>query len=86
MHRDHGPFPVKKAFLKLREFRVKHFLAPRFQSLGEGFAFMEPWNVEVLGARVSLGRLANAYRVAEAKDRLTPDEVYAGVRVVPRAA
>jgi acetyltransferase-like isoleucine patch superfamily enzyme len=71
MQRDHRPYYVKKAFLKVREFHVKHFLAPQFQSLGEGFTFMEPWNVEVFGAPVSLGRFANVIATSENKVRFT---------------
>jgi len=71
MQRDHRPYYVKKAFLKLRELHVRHFLAPHFHELGEGFTFMDPWNVEVFGAPVSLGRYANVIATPEGRVRFT---------------
>jgi len=71
MLRDHRPYYVKKTFEKIREFHARHFLAPQFQHLGEGFNFMEPWNVEVFGAPISLGKFANLIATPEGKIRFT---------------
>lgn len=71
MRRDHRPYYIKKAFLKFRDFYVSHFLAPQFAHLGKGFTFMEPWNVEVFGAPISLGDFANVIATSENKVRFT---------------
>ncbi len=71
MKRDHRPYYIKKAFLKFREFHAKHFLSPQFQSVGEGFTIMDPWNVEVFGGPVLLGKFANVIATSENKVRFT---------------
>ena len=67
MRRDHRPYLVKKAHLKFQDFYVNHFLRPQFDSLGEGFTILHPWNVEVFGPRISLGRFANLITTSERK-------------------
>ena len=71
MQRDHRPYHVKKTFEKIRKFHARHYLAPHFHRLGEGFHFMEPWNVEVFGAPISLGKFANIIATPEGKVRFT---------------
>jgi len=67
MRRDHRPYLVKRAHLKLQDFYVRHFLRPQFDSLGEGFTILHPWNVEVFGPRISLGKYANLITTSERK-------------------
>ena len=71
MRRDHRPYRIKKAYLKYQEFYVNHFLRPQFERLGQGFTFMQPWNVEVFGGPVSLGDCVNVIATSENKVRFT---------------
>ena len=66
MLRDHRPYRVKKAYVKLSEFYVEHFLRPQFTSLGKGHTFIRPWNVELFGEPIEIGDYVN---VIAARDR-----------------
>ena len=59
MRKDHRPYYIKKAYLKLQEFYVNHFLRPQLDTLGKGFTFMRPWHVEIFGAPIVLGDYVN---------------------------
>ncbi len=71
MRRDCRPYFVKKAYLRLQEHYVHHFLRPQFESLGKGFTFMKPWNVEIFGTPVILGDCANVIATSDRKIRFT---------------
>lgn len=71
MRKDHRPYYVKKAHLKLRDFYVRHFLAPQFTHLGKGYTFMQPQHVTVFGAPITLGNYANVIATPDRKVRLT---------------
>lgn len=71
MIKDHRPYYLKKAHLKLRELYVRHFLAPQFTRLGKGFTFMQPRHVVLFGAPIELGDYANVIATADHKVRLT---------------
>ena len=71
MLHDHRPYRVKKAYLKLSEFYVEHFLRPQFASLGKGHTFIRPWNVEVFGAPIEIGDYVNVIAARDRKVRLT---------------
>ena len=70
MRRDHRPYYIKKAYLKLQEFYVNHFLRPQLESLGEGFTFMLPWHVEIFGAPIELGDYVNVVAASDKTVRL----------------
>jgi acetyltransferase-like isoleucine patch superfamily enzyme len=59
LRKDHRPYYIKKAYLKLQEFYVNHFLRPQLDTLGKGFTFMRPWHVEIFGAPITLGDYVN---------------------------
>jgi len=71
MLRDHRPYRVKKAYLKLQDFYVEHFLRPQFTSLGKGHTFIRPWNVEVFGTPIEVGDYVNVIASRDRKVRLT---------------
>ena len=71
MLRDHRPYRVKRAYLKLQEFYTEHFLRPQFTSLGKGHTIIRPWNVEIFGAPIEVGDYVNVIAAREKKVRLT---------------
>jgi acetyltransferase-like isoleucine patch superfamily enzyme len=71
MIRDHRPYRIKKAYLKVQAFYVEHFLRPQFTSLGKHYTFMKPWNVEVFGEPIELGDFVNVIASPDKKVRLT---------------
>ncbi|MGW8320198.1 MAG: acyltransferase [Thermodesulfobacteriota bacterium] len=84
MLRDHRPYRVKKAYLKLQDFYAEHFLRPQFTSLGKGHTFIRPWNVEVFGTPIQVGDYVNVIASRDRKVRLTvwtDRENPAGIRV-----
>jgi acetyltransferase-like isoleucine patch superfamily enzyme len=70
LRRDHRPFYVKKAYLKLQDFYVNHFLRPQLEFLGKGFTFIRPWHVEIFGAPIELGDYVNVVASADKPVRL----------------
>ena len=70
MRRDHRPYYIKKACQKFEEFYVNHFLRPQLASLGEGFTFMRPWQVEIFGAPIELGDYVNVVASSDKMVRL----------------
>ncbi len=84
MLRDHRPYRVKKAYLKLQEFYAEHFLRPQFTSLGKGHTFIRPWDVELFGAPIEVGHYVNVIASRDRKVRLTvwtDREDSAGIRI-----
>jgi acetyltransferase-like isoleucine patch superfamily enzyme len=70
LRRDHRPYYIKKAFLKLQAFYVRHFLSPQLEHLGKGFSFIRPWHVEIFGAPIELGDCVNVVAASDKKVRL----------------
>jgi len=70
LRRDHRPYYIKKAYTKFEEFYVNHFLRPQLASLGEGFTFMRPWQVEIFGAPIELGDYVNVVASSDKMVRL----------------
>jgi acetyltransferase-like isoleucine patch superfamily enzyme len=70
LRRDHRPYFIKKAFLKLQEFYVNHFIRPQLEHLGKGFTFIRPWFVEFFGAPIELGDYVNVVASSDKKVRL----------------
>lgn len=58
MQKDFRPYWVKKCYLNLREWYVRHYLAPRFAQLGDFGTFMRPWHIDVNGSGIRLGKCA----------------------------
>ncbi len=71
MLKDHRPFYIKKAYLKLQALYVKHFIRPHLEHLGTGFNFVKPWNVELFGSPIILGDHVNVIARSDSNVRLT---------------
>ncbi len=71
MKKDHRPYFIKEAFLKFQRFYVNHFLRPQLETLGSSFTFMKPWNVEIFGSPIILGKHANVIASSDNKVRLS---------------
>ena len=80
MRRDHRPWAVKRAFIKLEKRYTRHFVAPQLDRLGPGHRFMRPWHVKLYGAPIEIGRSATVIAAADAKVRLSVWPQAAGVR------
>jgi acetyltransferase-like isoleucine patch superfamily enzyme len=71
VQKEHRPYVVKKAWLKFQKFYTRHFLEPQLESLGKGFAFMEPWHVQIFGGPISVGHYATFIANADKRIRLS---------------
>ncbi|MEJ2638180.1 MAG: acyltransferase [Desulfosarcinaceae bacterium] len=71
MRRDHRPWAIKKAFIKLEQQYTRHFIAPQLDHLGRGHHFMRPWHVKLFGAPIEIGRCATVIAASDAKVRLS---------------
>lgn len=56
MRRDHQPYRLLRARLAFERWWAGHFLAPRFDTVGEGLTVKRPWSVIVHGAGIRFGR------------------------------
>ena len=70
MRRDHRPYFIKKAYQKLQEFYVNHFLRPQLEHLGKDFVFVRPWHVKLFGGPIELGDCVNVVAAPDNKVRL----------------
>lgn len=71
VQKEHRPYTVKKAWLKFQKFYTRHFLEPHLASLGKGFAFMEPWHVQLFGGPITIGNYATFIANADKRIRLS---------------
>ena len=71
MIRDHRPYFVKRAYLRLQEFYTRRYLNPQFASLGKHPSFIKPWHIEIFGAPVEMGNYGTIFAVSDAKVRLS---------------
>lgn len=71
MIRDHRPYQVKKAYRKLEDFYVRRFIKPQLAGLGEGYSFVRPWNIELFGWPIDIGKCANIISSPDGKVRLS---------------
>ena len=71
MRKDHRPYAVKRAYLKLQKFYTNHYIRPQLEYLGQGFAFMKPWNVRLFGAPIEIGDYATVIAAPDNKVRLS---------------
>lgn len=70
MHKDLRPYWVKRAYLRMRDFYVEHFIRPRLVHLGEHYTFMKPWYTEFSGPNISLGKCATVIGEADQRVRV----------------
>ena len=71
MRKDHRPYMIKKAWLKFQKFYTSHFLRPQLDFLGKGFAFMQPWHVELFGGPIRIGNYPTVIATSDKKVRLS---------------
>lgn len=71
MQKDYRPYVLKKFWLKLQKFYTHHFLEPQFNSLGKGYAFMEPWHVQLFGGPIDVGHYTTFIASADRRIRLS---------------
>lgn len=71
MRRDHRPYWLKRIHLKIQHLYARRFIKPQFDALGEGYTFLNPWNIEVFGAPIRLGKFANIITTTDHKVRFT---------------
>ncbi len=71
MRRDHRPWALKRAFIKMEKRYTRHFIAPQLEYLGAGHRFMRPWHVRLFGAQIGIGRCATVIAASDAKVRLS---------------
>jgi acetyltransferase-like isoleucine patch superfamily enzyme len=71
MRRDHRPWAIKRAFIKLEQRYTRHFIQPQLEHLGRGHRFMRPWHVKLFGAPIEIGRCATVIAAPDAKVRLS---------------
>ena len=55
MRKDHRPYFLKQAYLKLQKFYANRVLGSQFELLGKGHSFIKPWYVEVFGCPIQIG-------------------------------
>jgi len=71
VRKDHRPYFLRKAGLRLEKFYARRFLRPQFDHLGRGYAFMRPWYVELFGAPIVLGDFATVIATADRRVRFS---------------
>lgn len=67
--KDHRPFWLKKAYLGWQRFYVDYYLRPQFAALGSHATFFKPWNVEIFGGPVVMGKCPNVVANSDKKVR-----------------
>jgi len=55
MRKDHRPYWLKRAQLRWRNWRCRHFLLPQFDAIGREPEIMDPGSVRVFGRNVCFG-------------------------------
>jgi acetyltransferase-like isoleucine patch superfamily enzyme len=55
VRRDHRPYFLKRAALRLEDRYTEHFLRPQLEHLGAGHRFMKPWNLRLHGPDIRIG-------------------------------
>ena len=70
MHRDHRPYFVKRAYLRLQHLYSTHYITPQLASQGRGCVFIKPWHVEIFGGPVALADYVHVIATSDQKVRL----------------
>jgi len=76
LRRDHRPYNIKKLHLKLQHWYARHRIKPQLDALGEGYLMVHPWNIDIFGPRISIGKHVNILTTSDNRVRLTvwPEE------------
>ncbi len=67
MIKDRRPYYLKRLYYKLQDKYVEHFIRPQFAKLGEGYHFIRPWNVEIFGSPIEVGKYTHIVCAADKK-------------------
>jgi acetyltransferase-like isoleucine patch superfamily enzyme len=72
---------VKEAKTRFLSLYARHFLFPHFASVGEGMNVADPWNVEVFGPNIEVGRYVSVMATRDGKVRITmwPEKMGTGL-------
>lgn len=84
MFRDHRPYWIKQAHLKLQQWYTRQFLRPQFEHLGDRPVFIKPWYVELFGANIAVGDFAVVIAAVDARVRFAvwpPRPGLGGIRI-----
>ena len=55
MRRNNTPYLVKRLSTAINRFYVRHFIAPQFDSIGEGLEVAHPTKLVIFGSKIHLG-------------------------------
>jgi acetyltransferase-like isoleucine patch superfamily enzyme len=88
VRRDHRPYYLKRAYLRLQRLYAVRFLTPQLESQGRGCHFIKPWHVEIFGGPVHLADFVQIIAAGDQKVRLTvwPKAPGEGAIYIGRAA
>jgi len=56
MDKEHRPYYIKAAMSRAHKLYADHFLKRHFKSVGRGTIFINPWNIDVFGPSVTVGK------------------------------
>lgn len=70
MIKDRRPYYLKRLYFKLQDRYVEHFIRPQLASLGEGYHFIRPWNVNIFGTPVEIGSYTHVIASTDSNIRL----------------
>ena len=56
LDKEHRPYYVKAAISRAHRLYAHHFLKRHFKSVGRGATFIYPWNIEVFGPCITVGK------------------------------
>jgi len=71
MRKDHRPFYIKSAYLRLQRIYAHRFIRPQLAHMGRGCMFMKPWYVEIFGEPISIGDYAVIIATPDHRVRLS---------------
>lgn len=71
MRRDHRPYNIKKFHLKLQHWYAGYRIKPQLDALGDGYLMVHPWNIDIFGPCISIGKHVNILTTSDNRVRLT---------------
>lgn len=71
MRRDHRPYFLKRAYTRFQDAYTRFFIRPQLDALGPGIMCVQPWNIKIFGAPVTIGKYVNILATSDKKVRLT---------------
>lgn len=83
MRRNNTPYFIKRLYLLLNGFYVKRFIAPQFDTVGEGLEVAHPRHVVIFGKHIHLGRFAQLIAAPDNCIRFTTwptKQIFNGIR------